>query len=66
MPARLKLDFLQKYCTLERILDLPRTANLLEIAGMAVPLREKVRHVVRVLRPGSALCEALRLRNMTT
>lgn len=43
MPAKLRLDFLQKYCTLERALDLPRTAHLLEIAGKAVPLREKVR-----------------------
>ena len=45
VPAKLKLDFLQKYCTLERALDLPRTAHLLEIAGKAVPLREKVRSV---------------------
>lgn len=45
VPARLKLDFLQKYCTLERILELPRIAHLLEIASKAVPLREKVRQV---------------------
>lgn len=45
VPAKLKLDFLQKYCTLERALELPRTAHLLEIASKAVPLREKVRVV---------------------
>lgn len=42
VPARLKLDFLQKYSTLERALELPRTVYLLETAGKAVPLREKV------------------------
>lgn len=42
MPARLKLDFLQKYCTVQRILDLPKTAFFLETASKAVPLREKV------------------------
>lgn len=42
VPARLKLEFLQKYSTLERALELPRTVYLLEIAGKAVPLREKV------------------------
>lgn len=42
VPARLKLDFLQKYSTLERALELPRTVYLLEIAGKVVPLREKV------------------------
>ncbi|CAM9766919.1 unnamed protein product, partial [Hapterophycus canaliculatus] len=47
VPARIKLDFLQKYCTLERVLDLPKTANLLEIASKAVPLREKVNDLLR-------------------
>ncbi|CAM9242850.1 unnamed protein product [Scytosiphon promiscuus] len=42
VPARLKLDFLQKYCTLERVLDLPSMAHLLETASRAVPVREKV------------------------
>ncbi|CAB1108641.1 unnamed protein product [Ectocarpus sp. CCAP 1310/34] len=48
VPARLKLDFLQKYCTVQRILDLPKTAFFLETASKAVPLREKV--------GGQALC----------
>lgn len=52
VPAKLKLDFLQKYCTLERALDLPRTAHLLEIASKAVPLREKVRHEYAKLEVG--------------
>ncbi|CAM9365008.1 unnamed protein product [Ectocarpus fasciculatus] len=47
VPARLKLDFLQKYCTVQRILDLPQTAFFLETASKAVPLREKVIDYVR-------------------
>ncbi|CAM9282411.1 unnamed protein product [Ectocarpus sp. 4 AP-2014] len=47
VPARLKLDFLQKYCTVQRILDLPKTALFLETASKAVPLREKVIDYVR-------------------
>lgn len=43
VPARLKLDFLQKYSTLERALDLPRVVQLMDIAGKLIPLREKVR-----------------------
>lgn len=38
----MKLDFLQKYSTLERALELPTMVQHLEIAGKAVPLREKV------------------------
>lgn len=40
----MKLDFLQKYSTLERALELPTMVQHLETAGKAVPLREKVSH----------------------
>ncbi|CAM9316373.1 unnamed protein product [Choristocarpus tenellus] len=42
MPARLKLEFLERYSNPERALLLPRATSLLEGAGMAVTLREKV------------------------
>eukprot|EP00752_Nemacystus_decipiens_P004018 g3681.t1 len=59
VPAKLKLDFLQKYCTLERALDLPRTAHLLEIASKAVPLREKViDHLRRIEEDGEPMSAA--------
>ncbi|CAN0104981.1 unnamed protein product, partial [Discosporangium mesarthrocarpum] len=45
-PARLKLDFLERFSTPDRALDLPRVATVLEKAGKTIPLRIKVKSLL--------------------